>query len=634
MLYRKVKQDKSPINAQTYRLEELTEWIEQGGMVGWIISDGYIAVDIDNVADSDIVKNMLDFTEVKYRCHKTLHGKHFIFKIGRHIITQSSRLHTPIGIRVDTRTPNKGYIVLPINDPNRTVLVQTDLEEVDEIPNWLIPLKISPTNDDYVGRDVYQGRNDALQRQVGRLKAARLSPPEIKVAVVLINQFVFPEPLAQHELETTVLREENLVLTDSKSETMSHDEIAEKLMQMYDIKYINGEHYIYNDGVYQLGASILKKVMLDISPKIKRSQRDEVLDYIAIKTEATDRDTQDHFVNLKNGIYSLKEAKLLPHSPEIAGRNRVNFEWNEDKRVASIDAFILDLADGKKERAKLILQMIGYSITKTIREQKLFFLYGETASNGKSTLLNVMRQLIGHNNIANVSLDQIAGNNFMQPELDNKLAAIYADLSHKFLQDVSAIKNIVTGDTTKVARKYGQPFDMTPFCKLIFATNELPKAGKDKGWYRRMLIIPFEKQFTDTTFDIGSVTHPDALNYLGTIALKEYQKLYDLPANKDEKWADYMSSMQYLDEYKEETDSAYAFFNQLDLARLNCYVTEGQRLYLKSDLFNKYKEFVEENGLKEKSKISFGKTIKEHFQETVKSNKHYWIIPEEADDSK
>lgn len=626
--YRKLKPDKSPVNSQIYEMAELKTWLEEGKTIGWIVDDGYVVVDVDDFLDSEVVKEMLDYTGIRYRCHSTPKGKHFIFKSGREKIPQVVRSHTPVGIRIDTRVANKGYIVLPFNDPRREVLEDVNLLEVDLIPFWLLPLKINVSNDDFVTRHTTAGRNDALFKQVSRLKAAMLKPEQIKISVLLINQFLFPEPLPQHELETTVLREENLTVEEKADNSLSHYDIAEKLISMYDIRFVNDAFYVYDNGYFRNAKHMLDLAMLDIYPRIKKAQCAEVYEYISKRKLFLDDDIPDYYVNLRNGIYSLKHEKLLDHHPEIAGRVRVNFDYVEGKRVLAVDKFLLDIANGVPERKQLILQMIGYSLTRTIREQKLFFLYGESASNGKSTLLNVIRQLIGKENISSVSLEDLTSNGFMQAELDGKLVNIFADLSSKFLKDVSSVKNLVTGDTQSVSRKFGQPFELTPHCKLLFSTNEMPKSQKDKGWYRRMLIIPFEMQFKGTDFDIGTVTNPDALNYLGTMALKEYQKLYNKPSNDDTKWADWESSMKYLKQYKEDTDSAYAFFNSLDLSALNCTVVGNQRLYLKSDLFNRYKEFVEENGLKEKSKISFGKTIHEHLDDTIHANKHYWIIKE------
>ena len=631
MLYRKIKNDKSPLNAVIYKMDQLTEWIESGGKVGWIISDGYIAIDVDKLNDSDIIKSMLDYAKVKYKCHATPKGKHFIFKSGTYKESQGTNLHTPIGLRVDTRTANKGYIALPINDIKRTVLVDIPLNDVDEVPFWLRPLKISRSNDDFITAGMETARNDSLFKQVARLKASRLKSDEIKIAIQLINQFVFKESLPLTELETTVLREENLVLDDTLKGKLTHNEVADIVLDMYDLKYIDEDHYIYNDGYFQPATSMLESIMLDINPAMKIFEIREVFNNIRIRTK--DKYSEDSFpeyyLNLKNGIYSLKDKAIIDHRADIAGRIRLNFEYTNIKKIHAIDKFLLDIANGNKDRAKLLLQMIGYSMTRSIREQVLFFLYGPEAENGKSTLIDVISALLGKKNISHLSLQQITSVNdkFAQAELNGKICNLYADISDKFLEDVASAKNLTTGDMVTAQHKYKNQFSMRPIAKLIFSANKLPKSTRDKGWERRLLIIPFEKSFSNSgDFDKGALLTPDALNYLGTIALEAYQELYDKPATLKGKWSDWESSSKYLDIYKKEIDSAYEFFTSLDLPKLNCTVVDGERLYLKTDLYNKYKEYAEENGLKEKSKKSFGSTIRESLKDKVFSNKHYWII--------
>lgn len=634
LLYRKLKADKSPINNQLYKMEELAGWKKDGGRVGWIISDGYIAVDVDDFKSSEIVMQMLDYTKVKYKCHSTPKGKHFIFKIGKYKGTQGSRFHTPVGLKVDTRLPNKGYIVLPINDPKRSVLIDTPFKDLDVAPFWLLPLKISITNEDFVSVGMTEGRNDALQRQIGRLKAAGLTSDQIKVIVILINQFVFGEPLPMTELEATVLRDENLkVEGEEKQNSLTHNRIAEMLMEMYDIRYIKESFYIYDNGYYQNGTNQLRLMMRQIYPCIKDQMIKEVFSYISDYTISSDKDIPEYFINLRNGNYSLKDERMYPHSPDIAGRNRIEFEYTTTKHIAAVDKFLLDIANGNPDRAKLILQMIGYSMTRTTREQVMFFLYGPSAKNGKSTLLDVMTALIGSSNVSVLSLKQLT-QQFLTKNLDNKVANLCADISNKFLEDVAVLKQLSTGDTLTVDNKFKDSFDMKPFAKFIFSANELPKASKDKGWERRILIIPFERRFSakDKDFNKEALLTPDALNYLGTKAIQAYQEIYNLPPALEGKWADSASSEECLDTYKEELDNAYSFYKTLDFKKMNCTVAEGQRLYLKTELFNEYKDFVHENGLKEKSKISFGKTIKEHLKDRVFNNKHYWVIGEVSND--
>jgi hypothetical protein len=46
------------------------------------------------------------------------HGGHFIFKNDKNY-GQGTKLATAIGLTIDTRSQEKGYIILPYNDPDR-----------------------------------------------------------------------------------------------------------------------------------------------------------------------------------------------------------------------------------------------------------------------------------------------------------------------------------------------------------------------------------------------------------------------------------------------------------------------------------------------------------------------------------
>lgn len=632
MAYRKVqKNDKAPADTKIYdSINDLSGWIEQGGRVGWIINEGYVAIDVDDTQDSVTLKQILDYEGIKCRIHTTERGKHFIFKVGDKPIKQGANKHTPIGLRVDTRVAHKGYIILPLNDEHRTIEADVPLKDVDKIPHWLAALNINNNMDDYVYNGMAEARNDGLNRQVGRLKASGMNPDEIKKTALLINKFLFAEPLDITELEATVLREENLTLK-ADDEKLNHYVMAKKLEELFDIKYISSEFYIYNDGYYAQAIDILNQTMVKICPTFTKKQRTETLDYLAIQHKCMDNDLNDYTINTINGVYNLKEKLLLPHSPDIATRNRVNFEYVDDtKKNMAIENFLLDIANGDAERKRLILEMIGYCLTRSIREQKMFFLYGETAGNGKSTLLEVMTALISKRNVSNLPLEKIHSDSFSAPELDNMLVNVFDDISQKFLNDVSTVKAIVTGGEMTVARKFGHPFRLKPFCKLVFATNGVPKAPKDEGWYRRITIIPFLNKFDDKedNFDKEALFMPDALNWLGTRAVQAYQRVFKQPPNKAEKWANWKETYRYLQIYKEENDSALAFFNQLGISKLKKtkHPKTGEALYSKNDLFNKYKLFVEENGLKEKSNIMFSKTIRQFWQDIVWNNAHYWVV--------
>ena len=65
------------------------------------------------------------------------------------------------------------------------------------------------------------------------------------------------------------------------------------------------------------------------------------------------------------------------------------------------------------------------------------------------------------------------------------------------------MKQIVSGqDLVNAQKKYGAPFAFLPQFKIWFMTNYLPNIReKDYGTWRRIVVFPFEKKFTEEEKD-------------------------------------------------------------------------------------------------------------------------------------
>lgn len=641
------KEGKVRLDNKQYTEDELANHLANGGTVGWLVSDGYVVVDIDNMEDSDVVYKMLEHEGIKFGCHTTRKGKHFFFKSPntKKIIPQVTAHHTPIGIKIDTRTSGKGYVVLPVNDPNRKVLKAVafdDFNSLDSIPFWLKPLEINNTNDCFVkvGMKEHDGRNDALFKQIFRLKGALLTPKQIEKVVRLINQFVFAEPEEEAILKATVLREEVLnakLQLDEKK--FDHTLMADKILhhtytledsetvveEGYHLKYYQDDFYVYNNGKYSLDyqSMWLKQIMTSMFKRIKESQRKEVLHYLKTQVfEQTFNENRD-FINCLNGLYSLKDNKLIPHNPQTAGRIQMSFNYGTKKVIPEVDQFLLDLADGCEERAQLIKEMIGFGTTLSADFNKVFFLYGASASNGKTTLTNVITALVGEDNVANEPLDKIHNSPYSVAELKGKTLNIVPDISAKYLEDVSTIKGVTGGDKVRMEKKFKDPEKAHITAKFIFGCNELPKVPKDEGWYRRVVIIPFYRQFTeDNTFDVNTlIDNQDALDYLGTMCVDAFVQVL-----KSRKWSNQEETTRLLNEYKIDSDNALSFLNDYEVLSTDIITVGDKQFIPKAVLYQNYKEYCITNGFHTKSNVSFSKTIQDILPSAIKKNKHCWEV--------
>ena len=149
------------------------------------------------------------------------------------------------------------------------------------------------------------------------------------------------------------------------------------------------------------------------------------------------------------------------------------------------------------ELVSYLQRVLGYAISGYTDEQVLFFLYG-TGANGKSTLLNVLRHLLGPAHCFNLPAETIAARQQRggaTPELA-RLPGARVVLTNEiedgsFLAE-SLVKQMTGGDAMIARNLYQPPFEFTPQFKLFMAANHMPVVrGTDYGIWRRIHLVPF-----------------------------------------------------------------------------------------------------------------------------------------------
>ena len=153
--------------------------------------------------------------------------------------------------------------------------------------------------------------------------------------------------------------------------------------------------------------------------------------------------------------------------------------------------------------------MLGYCLIPNTSAQKCFILTGEARS-GKSTLINVIGEiLLGQDNVSNISW-QALNEKFKPAELFGKLANTFADLPTKNIYDNGIFKALVGEDAITVEKKHRDPFSFRSTARLIFSCNTIPQnyGDKSEGFYRRLIIIKFNHSVPEENCD------PNLLNNL------------------------------------------------------------------------------------------------------------------------
>lgn len=254
-------------------------------------------------------------------------------------------------------------------------------------------------------------------------------------------------------------------------------------------------------------------------------------------------------------------------------------------------------------------EMLGYFLVPITKAQKSFVIVGAGGA-GKSQLLLVINEiLLGKENVSNVAWQSL-NERFKTAELNGKLANIFADLPTKNIDDNGIFKTLVGEDYITAEKKHLNPFSFQNKARLLFSCNGIPKnyGDKSEGFYRRLIIIRFDHAVPEDKKDpaIQEKFRKEA-NGIFLFALEGLKRLM---ANKY-RFSETTTNKEELQRYREESDSVLAFVRDC------CKMVGGKEAVVGStELFNAYKGYCEDCGLKPFSQKNFVQTILTHCPET------------------
>ena len=152
-----------------------------------------------------------------------------------------------------------------------------------------------------------------------------------------------------------------------------------------------------------------------------------------------------------------------------------------------------------------------------------------SGDNGKSVFIKLIESFVGRQNTSHVTLQDLDSDRFSSADLYGKLVNVFADLKATKLSSTGNFKTLVSGDSVRAQHKYGQPFSFRNHAKLVFSANRIPDSDDTShAYYKRWLILPFERSFTEGTKDINLIhklTTPKELFGLLNLALVGLKQL-------------------------------------------------------------------------------------------------------------
>lgn len=564
-----------------------------------ILGEETILIDVDDGETSDLLFKIVQDLALKCRVYATTRGKHFYFKNPEGYVEKSWTKQTlALGIETDAKVGrNNSYAIMRFKGVDRPMLQDCPEDEIQELPKWLTPVK---TNMKFLDMEAGDGRNQSLFNYILTLQSEDFTKEEARETIRLINRYVLSDPLSERELETILRDDAFKKPVFFKGSTFLFDKFATYLKNNNHIVKINGQLHIYKDGIYVPGHAEIESQMIKHIPHLKRANRSEVLAYLEIMIDGEAKTTNSNVIAFTNGLYNIKDGSFRDFTPDVVITNKIPWPYNPAAYSELLDHTLDRLACNDPEVRALLEEMVGYCLYRRNELGKAFILIGDK-SNGKSTFLHVVKNMLGDSNIASLDLKEL-GDRFKTAELFGKLANIGDDIGDEFIANASVFKKLVTGDRVNVERKGQDPFEFNNYAKFLFSANNIPRM-KDKtgAVQRRLVIVPFDAKFTPNDPDFrpfikDELCEQDSMEYLIVLGLKALKSVLGK--------AQFTTSKRVqgqLDEYEQNNNPIIGFIQEVGLDGI---VNEAT-----NTVYRRYKEYCIANNFQALSAIEFSRQI-------------------------
>uniref|UniRef100_UPI0039EB8450 DNA primase family protein n=1 Tax=Clostridium perfringens TaxID=1502 RepID=UPI0039EB8450 len=391
--------------------------------------------------------------------------------------------------------------------------------------------------------------------------------------------------------------------------------LAKHLSETRDVYYGGESFLIYENGVYNIsGEKEAGRIIMDYmlpnycTMASIRDCRDQWDILVSMDFDVFNRNP--YLVNVRNGLLDIRDMSFKEHTPSYLSTVQLNVEYNPQAHCPQFEKFLNEVLDCRL--IPLVQEILGYLLTTNTSAQKSFVLLGP-ARTGKSTLLWVVEYLLlGKKNVSNIPWQEI-GDKFKTAELLGKLANVFSDLPSKSIDDTGIFK-VVTGEDYLMAEKKNKnPFKFRPFARLVFSCNELPKNYVDRteGFYRRLIIVPFNRQIEKNKID-KALKYKFQREKEGILnwALEGLRRLYE----NNFEFSENELTDEVKKEYKRENNNVISFVEE-------CCEIDSLFSCSRIELYESYKEFCGEAGLKALSHIKFNKELECNFNVTRARNR-------------
>lgn len=307
--------------------------------------------------------------------------------------------------------------------------------------------------------------------------------------------------------------------------------------------------------------------------------------------------TASNYIPLAGGqLLDWRTGELLPWDPETNFTYCLPCNYEPEATCPYWEQKLKEWLPEEASRL-LIQEFVGYSLIPYMGFEKALFLLGEGA-NGKSLFLESIQRVLGTSVVGSNNM-KVIFSVFGKQYLKGKIINISNEAGSDYLKGSFAdeFKDLVSG-ARQIANVKNQPhitFNNT--AKFIFSSNhDIRTQDKSLGWLRRLIIIPFTEDFSNSKVPKHEIMNNIGKENTGIFmwAIEGLRRLINQNG--------FTESQQVMDrqkKYMQQNDVAADFWNNCihhapgTLTENNKIIRWGTPTALLCDLFKSWIEYKE-----------------------------------------
>lgn len=324
----------------------------------------------------------------------------------------------------------------------------------------------------------------------------------------------------------------------------------------------------------------------------------------------TQLDTNDYLLNCNNKIIILHKDKVevREHSADLLLSQLANVNYIPTARCERWEKFVDEVMEHDKDKIRYLQKLFGLCLTGDTRFEKMWFLYGSTTRNGKSTMIETIAKMLGSYSTTirpeTLAIKNNVDSRTASPDiakLAGKRLVICSEPPKRMPLDTALLKVMIGRDTVTARFLHQSEFEYTPRFKLVCNTNFLPLVtdptvfGSD-----RVQVIPFDRHFEQDEQDRqlkNRLASNESLSGILNWCIQGWLLLNE--EGLDEPQAVKASTRGYA----ESSDKIQSFINDCLIEKREC------NLSIK-DVYAKYEEWCKDCGFCCENKSNFISDIK------------------------